>query len=122
MMGAPTNSANVNCQPKNTSMIKGKLDDQIGGGHFKRHGGGEIGTLPEQRARDRYGCIRARRGRCAECQRLGNGGRPIVRQQPGHFLMGNHRLHHARQLKPRINGHKICHPMANAMPSARRIC
>jgi hypothetical protein len=37
----------------------GEFNDEIGGGHFERHGGGEIGALAEQRAGERHGCIGA---------------------------------------------------------------
>ncbi len=36
-----------------------EFDDEIGGGHFKGHGGGEIGALAEQRAGKRHGSIGA---------------------------------------------------------------
>ena len=70
-----------------------EFDDEIGGGHFERHGRGEISALAEQRASNRYGRIRARRRRGPKSESRRNRTRPVVRQEPSHFPMGNNRLH-----------------------------
>ena len=61
MIGPPTNSAAVNCQPEQQRQDDAELDDQVRAGDLEGHRGGEVRALAEQRSGQRDRGVRARR-------------------------------------------------------------
>ena len=85
MIGPPTNSARVNCQPISSARMMPELDHEVGRGELERHRRGEVGALAEERACQRDGGIRARRRRRARDRRRSranagesSGSRPVI--------------------------------------------
>src|SRR6202790_5109153 len=95
--GAPMNSASVNCQPKNTSMMMASSTTRLVEAISNAIAAVKWAPLAEQRAGNRDRRIGARRRGCPQRERGRNGTRPVVGQQAGHFPMRNHRLHYRRQ-------------------------
>ena len=97
MIGPPTNSPSVNCQPSSSARMIAELDHQVGGGELERHRGGEVGALAEERpGQGHRGVGAGRRGR-AEAGGDRQRTRRVVRQEAAHLSLRDDGLDRRRQ-------------------------
>ncbi len=99
MIGPPTNSAAINCQPRKTAQQHAQLDHQVGRSKLERHRRDKVRTLAKQRPRQRRSRIGAGRRSRAQRRRLHNRPSRRVRHQLAHLRLRYHGLHHRRQQK-----------------------
>ena len=95
MIGPPTNSARVNCQPSTSAMMMPSSIDEVGRRDFERDRRDEVGALAEDRACECDRGVRAGRGRGAECRRDRERAGASRPEQAAHLAFRDDRLHGA---------------------------
>ena len=111
MMGPPTNSATVNCQPiSNARITPSSTTRLVEAGHRC----GEVGTLAKQRSGHRDRRVGTRRRGRLQSGSHDQGARAVVAEQPHDRRPPHHRLHHRGERKPKdqrpgnLPGHRPC--------------
>src|SRR6201987_3209118 len=102
-----------------------ELKNQVCGGELKRHRGGEVCALAEDRTCEGDGGIGAGRGCGPKAASYGNGSRRVVRQEAAHPFLGHNGLNNCRKSKAEnqwpknLPGHHECHCQSAADPAHR---
>ena len=128
MIGPPTNSASVNCQPSSSARMTPSSMTRLVLAISKTMAATKLDPLRNSERASRHGGVRARRAGDAQPGGLGEGGGPIVSEHPRDGLAAYDGLDDRRQGEPEdqrpcdLPGHRPGHLQGVAQGGRGRTC